>query len=111
MSTEAPAGMITLRDLLEALVGRIEDGPATAGDVPVSDGRLEADGSILLDGLIRVEEFEELARVRLGDEQAHEGVETLGGLIPAILGRFPDVGEEVRIAGRRLSAIYKPLLR
>jgi CBS domain containing-hemolysin-like protein len=96
------AGMITLRDLLEALVGRIEDGPPVTGDVPISDGRVESDGSMLLDGLLRVEEFAELARITLAEDELHEGIETLGGLIPAVLGRFPDVGEEVRIGGRRL---------
>ena len=104
------AGMVTLRDLLEALVGRIEDGPAFAGDVPVSDGRLEADGSMLLDGLLRVAEFEELAGVRLSDV-LHENVDTIGGLIPALLGRFPDVGEEVTIAGRRLRVETRDGLR
>jgi putative hemolysin len=104
------AGMVTLRDLLEALVGRIEDGPAFAGDVPISDGRLEADGSMLLDGLLRVAEFEELAGVRLTDV-LHENVDTIGGLIPALLGRFPDVGEELTIAGRRLRVETRDGLR
>jgi magnesium and cobalt exporter, CNNM family len=95
------AGIITLIDLLEALVGPIEDGPA-ADNASVTDGRIESDGSVLLDGLMRVEEFEEVARLRL-DDQAHEGVDTLGGLIAAVLGRFPKVGEEVEIGGRILS--------
>jgi putative hemolysin len=105
------AGMITLRDLLEALVGRIEDGPPAAGDVPISDGRLETDGSMLLDGLLRIEEFEELAGVRLSEEESHEGVETIGGLIPALLGRFPYVGEEVRVGGRRVRVERRDGLR
>jgi putative hemolysin len=96
------AGMITLRDLLEALVGRIEDGPVIAGDAPVSDGRLEPDGSMLLDGLLRVDEFQDLAGVRLSEDEWQVGVETIGGLIAATLGRFPKVGEEVVIGGRRV---------
>jgi CBS domain containing-hemolysin-like protein len=105
------AGMITLRDLLEALVGRIEDGPPLVGDVPISDGRVEADGSMLIDGLLRIEEFEELAGIRLTEEESYEGIETIGGLIPAILGRFPDVGEDVRIGGRRLRVESRDGLR
>ena len=34
----------------------------------------EADGSVLLDGLMRVEEFEEAAGLRV-EEESHEGVE------------------------------------
>jgi putative hemolysin len=105
------AGMVTLRDLLEALVGRIEEGPPASGDVPVSDGRFEADGSMLLDGLLRIEEFEELADVRLTEVESYEGIETLGGLIPAMLGRFPNVGEDVHIGGRRLRVESRDGLR
>lgn len=95
------AGMATLRDLLEALVGRIDDAPPTADGI-TTEGGVEADGSVLLDGLMRVEEFEEAAGLRL-EEESHEGVETLGGLIAATLGRIPEVGEQqIGIGGRAL---------
>jgi putative hemolysin len=94
------AGMVTLRDLLEALVGRIDDAPPTADGI-TTEGDVEADGSVLLDGLMRVEEFEEAAGLRL-EEESHEGVETLGGLIAATLGRIPEVGEQIGIGGRAL---------
>jgi|RhiMethySRZTD1v2_1073278.scaffolds.fasta_scaffold06847_4 magnesium and cobalt exporter, CNNM family len=91
------AGMATLKDLLEALVGRIDDAvPATDGIT--REGGVEADGSVLLDGLMRVEEFEETAGLHV--EESHEGVETLGGLITATLGRIPEVGEQIAIGGR-----------
>jgi CBS domain containing-hemolysin-like protein len=48
-----------------------------------------------------VEEFEETANMRL-DDQSREEVDTLGGLIVAILGRVPTVGDEVTIGVRRL---------
>jgi magnesium and cobalt exporter, CNNM family len=95
------AGMATLRDLLEALVGRIDDAPPAADGI-TTEGGVEADGSVLLDGLMRVEEFEEAAGLRVEGEESHEGVETLGGLITAILGRIPEVGEQVGIGGRAL---------
>ena len=41
------AGMVTLRDLLEALVGRIDDAPPAADGI-TTEGRVEADGSLLL---------------------------------------------------------------
>jgi CBS domain containing-hemolysin-like protein len=50
---------------------------------------------------MRVEEFEEAAGLRL-EEESHEGVETLGGLIAATLGRIPEVGEQTAIGDRAL---------
>jgi CBS domain containing-hemolysin-like protein len=94
------AGMVTLRDLLEALVGRIDDTLATEFNPPI-EGTLEADGSLLLDGLMRVEEFEETVGVRL-DAASHEGIDSLGGVFTAVLGRFPALGEEITVKGRTL---------
>lgn len=91
------AGMLTLRDLLEALVGRIEDAPDT--QQPTAERRIE--DVQLLDGLMRVEEFEEAAGIRLADEE-RQGVDTLGGLVASLVGRFPEVGEEVAIGSRRV---------
>lgn len=96
------AGMVTLRDLLEALVGPIEDRTATEGML-VAEGRVDTDGSVVLDGLMRVEEFEEVAGVRV-DDAVRQGIETLGGLVAAILGRFPEIGEEVTIGQRTVKA-------
>jgi CBS domain containing-hemolysin-like protein len=92
------AGIVTLTDLLGALVGRIDEEPAP--DQP----RLAtpaADGSLLLGGLLRVGELEELLGTEL-DPEARAEVATLGGLVMARLDRMPGVGDEVRIAGRRL---------
>jgi putative hemolysin len=108
------AGMITLMDLLEALVGRIDDGPnqaGTAGEVREADGRIEPDGSMLIDGLLRIDEFEELSKTRIPEADRYEGIETIGGLIAAILGRFPEVGEEVVIGGSTLRVERRDGLR
>jgi putative hemolysin len=94
--------MVTLRDLLEALVGRIDDISATEQEKRASVyGEAEADGSLLMDGLMRVEEFEEAAGIRLADD-AHVGIDTLSGLLTAILGRFPAVGENITVQDRTL---------
>ena len=50
---------------------------------------------------MRIEEFEEVADLRLAAD-SHETVETLGGLIVATLGRFPQVDEEMTVGGRVL---------
>jgi CBS domain containing-hemolysin-like protein len=92
------SGIITLADLLETLVGRIDDEPNVSsmhGDVT------ESDGSIALDGRLRLHEFEEIAEIRL-DEELSSAADTLGGLVVMLLGRFPQVGERVVINGRVL---------
>lgn len=103
------AGIVTLRDLLDALVGPIDDAPLSAMSAPAEEMR-QADGALLLDGLMRVEEFEELVGIRLDDEP-HEQIDTLGGLFPAILGRIPEIGEEIRVKGRTLRVEARDGLR
>jgi CBS domain containing-hemolysin-like protein len=50
---------------------------------------------------MRVDEFAELAGVRVEDDTL-AAIDTLGGLVVALLGRFPAVGEQLTIDGRRL---------
>ena len=76
-----------------AALKMVRPSPVTSRSATAAWKRMD---SMLLDGLLRVAEFEELAGVRLSDV-LHENVDTIGGLIPALLGRFPDVGEEVTI--------------
>jgi putative hemolysin len=92
------AGMVTLEDLVEALVGHIEQEPNADGDpLAVSGHGPQSDGSLVLDGLTRLGEFEELVGVRL--EQEAREVDTLGGVVMQRLGRIPSVGDEVRLEG------------
>jgi CBS domain containing-hemolysin-like protein len=97
------AGLITLDNLLEALVGAIAAGRGT-------EERVEPDGSLLLDGLMRLDEFLDLPGVHV-DPHLSTSVETLGGLVAAALGRFPEVGEEVTIGGRTLRVEARDGLR
>jgi putative hemolysin len=92
------AGIVTLENLVEALVGRIED-ETPIGTIASPPVTMDTDGSWILDGLTRLEELEEIAEVKLPDE-LHEQVDTLGGLVMASLGRIPEVGDEVVVSGR-----------
>ena len=94
------AGIVTLENLMEALVGRIDDEPPIGADAspPVT---LADDGSLILDGLTRLDELEEIADLKLPDE-IHEQVDTLGGLVMASLDRIPEVGDEIEVGGRTL---------
>lgn len=82
-------GLVTTEDLLEELVGEIEDEHDT-GELRRAE-RL-ADGSILVDGLISLNDLEEVL-----DIDFEEGLpyDTLAGLILSLLGRFPEQGENV----------------
>jgi putative hemolysin len=92
------AGIGTLGDLMRALVGRIDEESPAGGPAGVAP---QPDGSLLLDGLTRVHELEELLGTEM--EEAERGeVGTVGGLVMARLDRMPRVGDEVTVAGRRL---------
>jgi CBS domain containing-hemolysin-like protein len=92
------AGVVTLGDLMRALVGRIDEESTVGGPAGATP---QPDGSLLLDGLMRVHELEELLGVEL--DKAEQGdVATVGGLIMARLDRMPQPGDEVTLAGHRL---------
>jgi putative hemolysin len=95
------AGVVTLEDLVEALVGQIGEEPPIGTDPLLDGGQSQPDGSQVLDGLMRLDEFEELTELKL-DEAVHDEVSTLGGLMMVTLGRIPEVGDEVKIGGRTL---------
>jgi putative hemolysin len=96
------AGIITLENLLEALVGPIEDEPPVDGAVSPRQAVVpEPDGSVVFDGLTRLDDWEEATGIRL-DRADHEAAETLGGLVMARLEHIPSVGEEATVAGRTL---------
>jgi putative hemolysin len=94
------AGVVTLSDLVRALVGQVEEppGPEVQG---VGLPRSEPDGSVLLDGLMRLHELEELLGVDLAESERAE-LATLGGLVMARLDRMPRLHDEVVVADRRL---------
>jgi putative hemolysin len=82
------AGLITLFDLVESLVGEIADDFS-----PVSiNGRRRADGSYSLDGLTTLLEAREFYDLELGEDA---DVETVGGYVFSRLGRPAEVGDEV----------------
>ncbi len=87
------SGMVTVEDLLEEIVGEIEDEHDEAA--PVNE-RLE-DNGWRLDGRVPVESLDELFDVEL-EEEAYE---TIGGLIFGTLGYVPKPGESLEVGGLR----------
>jgi putative hemolysin len=92
------AGIVTLGDLMRALVGRVDEDPGVGGPAGVTP---QPDGSLLVDGLMRVHELEELLGIEL-DEAERGDVGTVGGVVMARLDRMPRVRDEVTVAGHRL---------
>jgi CBS domain containing-hemolysin-like protein len=86
------AGIVTLEDILEELVGEIQDEYDQEASlvVPLPDGALRVDGRLDAD------DFNELTGAGL---EAEGGVETVGGLIARELGRVPEGGETVHLGG------------
>lgn len=81
------AGLITLVDLVESLVGEISDEFEPSSE----NGRRTADGSFSLDGLTTLMEAKEFYDLDLEEDD----VETVGGFVFSALGRPAVVGDEV----------------
>ncbi|GAB4128589.1 MAG: hemolysin family protein [Rhodothalassiaceae bacterium] len=85
-------GLVTIEDLVEQIVGEIEDEHDT--DDPemiraIGEGRYDVDARIAL------ADFEEATGVRIENEDT-EDIDTLGGLVFSLAGRVPQIGERIR---------------
>lgn len=80
------AGIITLEDLFEEVVGNIEEGAETPPDMD-----WDADGTLRVTGTVRLAEIGEAFDLPL----AHEEVDTISGLVLTLLDRPPVVGDLV----------------
>ncbi|MCL2761186.1 MAG: CBS domain-containing protein, partial [Desulfuromonadales bacterium] len=83
------SGLVSTEDLLEELVGEIED--EHDSDEPQRIKRLP-DGSFLVDALLPINDLEELLGLSFEDDVPFD---TLAGLILNQLGRFPERGERL----------------
>jgi magnesium and cobalt exporter, CNNM family len=91
------AGLVTLEDLLEELVGDIVD----EFDVERPTVERNEDGSVLVSALVSVDDADEL----LGAELPHGTWDTVGGLMLDIVGGVPNKGDSVEVEGFRLTAV------
>ncbi|MET0521170.1 MAG: transporter associated domain-containing protein, partial [Jiangellaceae bacterium] len=91
------AGIVTLEDLVEELVGDIRDEYDASDEFPA--GALG--GAMDVDGLLNIEDFAEQTGVELPDGP----YETVAGYVMATLGRLPRVGDSVPIDGHRLEVL------
>ncbi len=83
-------GLITIEDLVEEIVGEIED----EHDAETGPRLVRwPDGSLVADARVDVDEFEEAFGQVLTQEEREEDIDTLGGLVATIAGRVPTRGE------------------
>jgi magnesium and cobalt transporter len=91
------AGLVTLEDLLEEIVGDIRD----EHDQEEELARQEADDSWIISAVAHVEELED----RFGIELGQRDFDTVGGLIVSSFGRVPLEGESIETLGLRFEIL------
>jgi CBS domain containing-hemolysin-like protein len=90
------AGLVTLEDILEQIVGEIQDEYDTDEETPiqvVSEDHWRVEGSVALSEL----------ESTLGHSFDRDDVSTVGGLVLAEFGRVPRSGESIDVEGFRLA--------
>ena len=85
------AGIVTIEDLLEEIVGEIFD-EYDKTNVPV---RMIDEHTVVIDGMVPIDEVNELLGIRLPEN----GVETIGGFMLDQFGRIPEEGERISFDG------------
>jgi putative hemolysin len=90
-------GIVTLEDLLEEIVGEIED----EFDLPDESVEQIDDDTIRIDGTFPIDDFNERFRTTLPDEDYH----TVAGFVFGLLGRQPEVGDDISHDGMRFDVL------
>jgi CBS domain containing-hemolysin-like protein len=85
-------GLVTIEDLIEEIVGEIEDEHDDAYAPKLID---RVDGSAIADARTRIEDFEARCGFKVLPPESEEEVETLGGLVFTLAGRVPQRGEVI----------------
>jgi CBS domain containing-hemolysin-like protein len=91
------AGLVTIEDLLEEIVGEIRDEYDVESE-PVQD---EGNGVFVFSGKVGIDELNE----RLGVDIPREGFGTIGGYLLAQLGRVPAMGEQLDLDGLHVEVL------
>ena len=105
------AGLLTIEDVLEEIVGEIDDEHDDAED-PNALIAAQADGQFAVSALTPIEDFNE----RFGADFDDDEYDTIGGVIIGAIGHLPEVGEELTLGrfafrvtdadSRRLHALH-----
>ena len=98
------SGLVTFEDLLEEIVGEIED----EFDTDTDDGEIYSlvDKSFRVAGHTDVSKINESFNVQLNSDEQQEQFETIGGLIAHLMGHVPGKGEHYDIQGLRFEVMH-----
>ncbi len=91
------SGLITIEDLIEEIIGDIQD----EYDVEVDWLQVEDEDTVLVDGRLNIEELEDHFEISIPREK----FDTVGGYLFNISGHVPVVGEELRDNGLLLTVV------
>ena len=86
------AGLVTIEDVLEQIVGEIDDEHDEAEDGSQLIAA-QADGQFLVDALTPISDFNERFSAGFDDDQ----YDTIGGLVTDAIGHLPEAGEELTL--------------
>jgi CBS domain containing-hemolysin-like protein len=90
-------GLLTIEDLVEEIVGEIED----EFDVPEEQVEQVGDDTFRVDGMFSIDDFNE----RFGTELPQEDFHTVAGFVFGQLGRAPEPGDDVSYDGMRFDVL------
>jgi len=89
------AGLVTIEDVLEEIVGEIDDEHDEDDPARTKLIQPQTDGGFLVNALTPIADFNE----RLGCEFSDDEFDTIGGMITSEFGHLPEAGEEVTFGG------------
>ena len=94
-------GLITLTDILEAIVGDLP----SAGDTSEPLFTLREDGSYLIDGALPISEFKKLFHIHHLPREEGDWYQTVGGFVMTHLGKIPRAGDRFEWAGMKIEVL------
>ncbi|MBE0698172.1 MAG: HlyC/CorC family transporter [Anaerolineaceae bacterium] len=100
-------GIITLFDVMQALVGGISE----RGEPFEPEAVQREDGSWLIEGMMRIDEFKDLLHLDILPEEGHAGYQTVGGFMMTVMGSVPQAGEFFESDGWRFEVVDMDGLR